>query len=159
MLKCGYVINGANVDWYIVLPQWSSPFYVSYLTAPINEERGYPFRIPERLTGVEQEPANFVYGKTIIVSNISTISAGTNGWSRDSATGFTIQWGEVSLAPGTQTVIFPRTFTACYNVVSDVAGDTSHYENPCTSDITTQGFKVGHNYGNHSVKWIAMGIS
>lgn len=49
-----------------------------------------------------------------------TISKGTNGWARESSTGFTIQWGTVAcnFAHVTATFTFPRTFTAVYSAVA-----------------------------------------
>lgn len=53
-----------------------------------------------------------------------TISKGTNGWMRESSTGFTIQW---MCAESSGSVTFPRTFTTVYGAVavSKNRGDTT----------------------------------
>lgn len=65
----------------------------------------------KRLANVDEVPS---------LAGTWTISKGTNGWARESSTGFTIQWGTAS---GTTSVTFPRTFTTCYAIV---ANGTSH---------------------------------
>lgn len=88
-----------------------------------------------------------------------TISKGTNGWARESSTGLTLQWGVVSKNAGLQTITFPKSFTTVYTVVSDVAGDISHNENPYILNITKTSFQEWHRYGNHPITYIAIGIS
>ena len=45
------------------------------------------------------------------------ISKGTNGWARESSTGFTIQWGRNTTYAYNRSVTFPRTFTTVYGVM------------------------------------------
>ena len=103
-----------------------------------------------------------------------TISKGTNGWARESSTGFTIQWGTVT---GTNSdseqqigkFNFPRTFTTYYTMtVSLVNTDTN---NPSRYDGEFQVRTVDKNgfylyqqrYSSgawfNRCNWIAIGIS
>lgn len=68
------------------------------------------------------------------------------------------QWGINSHAQGTGTISFPIAFTTtCYTVVTDVAGDISHYENPYINNLTNSTFQHWHRYGTHNVTWVAIG--
>ena len=90
-----------------------------------------------------------------------TISKGTNGWARESSTGFTIQWGfKDNLSSGNNIISFPRTFSTVYQVVPSFQ-DTGTYENSGfteNSNPTNFNFSVWVRYGGEC-RWIAVGIS
>ena len=85
------------------------------------------------------------------------ISKGTNGWARESSTGFTIQWG-LSSARTSATVTFPRSFTTLYSVTC-----TGRYgliilypTAPTNTSFKWHDAEVAETTG---VYWIAIGIS
>ena len=90
-----------------------------------------------------------------------TISKGTNGWARESSTGFTIQWGfKDNLSNGNNIISFPRTFSTVYQAVPSFQG-TGNYENSGfteNSNPTNSNFSVWVRYGGEC-RWIAVGIS
>ena len=92
-----------------------------------------------------------------------TISKGTNGWARESSTGFTIQWGTTGKAvAGTTT--FPRKFTTLYGVYLTQTGlntNDEKYTSRIKSFSTTSfNWLWGQVYvtGGYLL-WYAIGIS
>lgn len=90
-----------------------------------------------------------------------TISKGTNGWARESSTGFTIQWGfKDNLSSGNNTISFPRTFSTVYQVVPSFQGTGTNENSGFTenSNPTKSNFSVWVRYGGEC-RWIAVGVS
>lgn len=90
-----------------------------------------------------------------------TISKGTNGWARESSTGFTIQWGfKDNLSSGNNTISFPRTFSTVYQVVPSFQGTGTNENSGFTenSNPTNSNFSVWVRYGGEC-RWIAVGVS
>ena len=90
-----------------------------------------------------------------------TISKGTNGWARESSTGFTIQWGfKDNLSSGNNIISFPRTFSTVYQVVPSFQGTGTNENSGFTenSNPTKSNFSVWVRYGGEC-RWIAVGIS
>jgi hypothetical protein len=89
-----------------------------------------------------------------------TISKGTNGWARESSTGFTIQWGSTGTLSGTATISFPRTFSTVYQVipVGNVEETNENRGFPLNERPTTKNFKAAHWYSGQW-RYIAVGIS
>ena len=89
-----------------------------------------------------------------------TISKGTNGWARESSTGFTIQWGSTGTLSGTATISFPRTFSTVYQVipVGNVEETNENWGFPLNEKPTTKNFKASHWYSGQW-RYIAVGIS
>ena len=85
------------------------------------------------------------------------ISKGTNGWARESSTGFTIQWG-LSSARTSATVTFPRSFTALYSVTcTGRNGCIILYPiAPTNTSFKWHDVEIAESTG---VYWIAVGIS
>ena len=100
-----------------------------------------------------------------------TISKGTNGWARESSTGFTIQWGRTSNigAGATSTISFPRTFSTVYSVTLGCQpGDDNKTAGRILvinrDNVTNSSFQVTNNgwagtYVGARTHWIAIGIS
>ena len=92
-----------------------------------------------------------------------TISKGTNGWARESSTGFTIQWGTTGKAvAGTTT--FPRKFTTLYGVYLTQTGlntNDEKYTSRIKSFSTTSfNWLWGQMYTTGGyLLWYAIGIS
>ena len=93
-----------------------------------------------------------------------TISKGTNGWARESSTGFTIQWGFISGSQGTKTITLNRNFSNTnYAVVVTPQGGRgltgSIFKNKTTSNF--QGAFWGYDSADvaNGLAWIAVGIS
>ena len=96
-----------------------------------------------------------------------TLSKGTNGWARESSTGFTIQWGTYTLSQArdnsTFTFNLPRTFTTNYGI------QAFNYNNLQISEwlnsfaitaYSTNNFTIGKGYSQATtIKIIAIGIS
>lgn len=89
-----------------------------------------------------------------------TISKGTNGWARESSTGFTIQWGSTGTLSSTATISFPRTFSTVYQVipVGNVEETNENWGFPLNERPTTKNFKAAHWYSGQW-RYIAVGIS
>ena len=89
-----------------------------------------------------------------------TISKGTNGWARESSTGFTVQWGSTGTLSGTATISFPRTFSTVYQVipVGNVEETNENWGFPLNERPTTKNFKAAHWYSGQW-RYIAVGIS
>lgn len=99
-----------------------------------------------------------------------TISQGTNGWARESSTGFTIQWGygrDPRYKNGGHdehsnvVVTLPRAFTAVYGIWAGNVGTVGKY---CCYvwSITKTKFNMGgsnNSDGNALPYWWAVGIS
>ena len=100
-----------------------------------------------------------------------TISKGTNGWARESSTGFTIQWGRTSNigVNATSTISFPRTFSTVYSVTLGCQpGDDNKTAGRILvinrDNVTNSSFQVTNNgwagtYVGARTHWIAIGIS
>ena len=98
-----------------------------------------------------------------------TISKGTNGWARESSTGFTIQWGRTSNIGATSTISFPRTFSTVYSVTLGCQpGDDNKTAGRILvinrDNVTNSSFQVTNNgwagtYVGARTHWIAIGIS
>ena len=100
-----------------------------------------------------------------------TISKGTNGWARESSTGFTIQWGRTSNIDinATSTISFPRTFSTVYSVTLGCQpGDDNKTAGRILvinrDNVTNSSFQVTNNgwagtYVGARTHWIAIGIS
>ena len=92
-----------------------------------------------------------------------TISEGTNGWARESSTGFTIQWGAYTLASETDvTITYPRSFSTVYSVVltkEGTYGDSAQFRYYAVKNITKTSFGTRHYNSINKTHWIAVGIS
>ena len=95
-----------------------------------------------------------------------TISQGTNGWARESSTGFTIQWGTIAcnLARATAIFTFPRTFSSVYSVVATstsypVSGAGVHSIIALNETTATVYGDYTHDTVASSARIIAVGIS
>ena len=92
-----------------------------------------------------------------------TISKGTNGWARESSTGFTIQWGTYTLASETDvTITYPRSFSTVYSVVLTKEGTYSgsaQFRYYAVKNITNTSFGTRHLINIDKTHWIAVGIS
>ena len=92
-----------------------------------------------------------------------TISKGTNGWARESSTGFTIQWGTHTLASETDvTITYPRSFSTVYSVVltkEGAYGDSAQFRYYAVKNITKTSFSTRHYLSINKTHWIAVGIS
>ena len=92
-----------------------------------------------------------------------TISKGTNGWARESSTGFTIQWGTYTLASETDvTITYPRSFSTVYSVVLTKEGtydDSAQFRFYVVKNITNTSFGTRHYHTINKTHWIAVGIS
>lgn len=90
-----------------------------------------------------------------------TISKGTNGWARESSTGFTIQWGSAT----SQSVTFPRSFSSVYQAMygwrNITWGDSFQAPYMGINTLTKTGFTMQANpqIMGGSCPWIAIGIS
>ena len=90
-----------------------------------------------------------------------TISKGTNGWARESSTGFTIQWGSAT----SQSVTFPRSFSSVYQAMygwrNITWGDSFLAPYMGINTLTKTGFTMQANpqIMGGSRPWIAIGIS
>ena len=90
-----------------------------------------------------------------------TISKGTNGWARESSTGFTIQWGSAT----SQSVTFPRSFSSVYQAMygwrNITWGDSFQAPYMGINTLTKTGFTMQANpqIMGGSRPWIAIGIS
>lgn len=97
-------------------------------------------------------------GKNILTTGTDglEISKAINGYIRDKRTGFTLQWGIVSVAQNSGTVTFPRAFSTTYSVVITEMSDKarSNAINQCTNT----NFKY-YLSAEDSVYWMATGIS
>ena len=81
-----------------------------------------------------------------------TVSKGATGWARENTTGFTIQWGN--------SITFPRTFTAAFQVIMQVNNNKGEelYKNQVTvSSISNTGFTIGSPGQGH--RYVAFGLS
>ena len=92
-----------------------------------------------------------------------TISKGTNGWARESSTGFTIQWGTYTLASETDvTITYPRSFSTVYSVVltkEGTYGDSAQFRFYAVKNITNTSFGTRHYININKTHWIAVGVS
>ena len=92
-----------------------------------------------------------------------TISKGTNGWARESSTGFTIQWGTYTLASEADvTITYPRSFSTVYSVVltkEGTYGDSAQFRYYAVKNITKTSFGTRHYININKTHWIAVGIS
>ena len=91
------------------------------------------------------------------------ISKGTNGWARESSTGFTIQWGTYTLASETDvTITYPRSFSTVYSVVltkEGTYGDSAQFRYYAVKNITNTSFGTRHFVNINKTHWIAVGVS
>ena len=119
------------------------------------------WRYDDNITDATNNPSYSAwYQLATNVNNGWTISKGTNGWVRESSTGFTIQWGSTDTINGTATISFPRTFSTVYQVIP-VGNVEETYENwgfPLNERPTTKNFKAAHWYRGQW-RYIAVGIS
>lgn len=84
------------------------------------------------------------------------ISKGTNGYIRDTQTGFTIQWGHNTNQVNPGTVTFPRAFSTMYGTaITEVSSKTRATS---INNTSTTGFSVNLS-ANDNFYWIALGIS
>lgn len=81
-----------------------------------------------------------------------TISKGTNGWARESSTGFTIQWGTTTAR--VQNVTFPISVSSVYAILLTTKATTFRYS-PYPSNITTWGFTA--NSDVEPAYWVMLG--
>lgn len=116
-----------------------------------------------RAGGTDNENKKYVIGNTdgsLLWDNKSIctleISKGTNGYIRDTQTGFTIQWGYNTNQATPGTVTFPRAFTTLYGAtITEVSNKTRATSMGNTS---TTGF-TAYLSANDNFYWIALGIS
>lgn len=90
-----------------------------------------------------------------------TISKGTNGWARESSTGFTLQWGSVPTTSGNnnKVVNYPRKFTSIYSILGHHIKD-GNYVNACVQTYNTSQFTFyNENSNGTNFNWIAVGLS
>ena len=89
-----------------------------------------------------------------------TVSKGTNGWARNDATGFTIQWGKINnIEVGT--VWLPRSFSDT-NYKVNITMNRDHDGNYYASKVYTSGFatnKFQYYLHGSTVFWTAVGFS
>ena len=83
-----------------------------------------------------------------------TISKGTNGWARESSTGFTIQWGTIS---GSSAKTFPRAFSTVYGCMLTLYTSNTDWECYVTNLTNTSVKASFPNSGTH--RFLAYGIS
>lgn len=107
---------------------------------------------------------NDLSNKPNIPSSVSTWTASnnTNGYARDSQTGFTVQWGRITAwAGGASTYTFPRRFNSAYAVtVQNITTPTNPYK--CFfsgTSLTSTGFSGMNDDTTTTAVYIAVGFS
>ena len=95
-----------------------------------------------------------------------TISKGTNGWARESSTGFTIQWGRNTTSQNWNTkIFFNRSFSSIYTINLDIYNSNGsptgeiYHDNGGIKYFDNDGFYGGFTGVGFKFFWIAVGIS
>ena len=95
-----------------------------------------------------------------------TISKGTNGWARESSTGFTIQWGRGTTSSSWNTkIFFNRSFSSIYTINLDIYNPAGSPTGAIYQDcggikyFDNDGFYGGFSQVDYKFFWIAVGIS
>lgn len=120
-----------------------------------------------RGTNASEQLDEVPFKRLTYVGESWAISKGTNGWARESSTGFTIQWGTYTLSQtednATFTFNLPRTFTTNYGIqVFDYNNlQISEWLNALAiTAYSTNNFTIRKGYSQATtIKIIAIGIS
>ena len=95
-----------------------------------------------------------------------TISKGTNGWARESSTGFTIQWGRGTTSSNWNTkIFFNRSFSSIYTIKLEIYNPNGSPTGEIYHDyggikyFDNEGFYGGFSQAGYTFFWIAVGVS